>query len=534
MESEDVKHWADQLKEKIIKEREEKERYVFNCGMSISGMMHIGNLRGELLIPSSIAKIFESTEKKVDFKGVYYTQDRFKARDGQVQNFENPEDAKKYKGWRLIDVPDPKDCHENWVEHFNSKNDPFLSKFGIEVDPITTTEFYRMEETKSLVKGFLKERNRVRKILNQYRERNPYPEGWIPFDPLCKKCRRIDSTESIDLDFKEERVKYKCNSCGSEGWSSIENGKLAWRLEWSALWEILEVDFEPFGKDHATPGGSRDSCVKLSKEFGLNYPSGFPFNWVYWKKDGNIKEMTSSGNVGMTAEDFLEIAEPEVLNYLYISTKPMKEIYFNPLELPTYTRRFDRAEAVYFDEKEARTEKRGMNMKRNYELAVKEVPDKKPLRVPYGTCAFVAQLAEKEDRLLELTKKTGQIPDTVSGKDKGAILNRIKRAGKWIKKFNPEQHVIKVQENVLDVKDRLSEEQKEVLRKLREDLEEKQWKPDELQNRIYQFKEEYGISAGEVFQAVYLAVLGKKSGPRAGQLIKAVGQDKVVKILNGI
>ncbi|MDY6766237.1 MAG: lysine--tRNA ligase, partial [Candidatus Nanohaloarchaea archaeon] len=345
----DAVFWADQLADDIRDDRGVTDGYVFNAGMSVSGKMHIGNLRGELIIPSRVRHILEEDDDAdVTFRGVYYTQDRFKAKQAQLEQFDDPEEAAQYEGWRLIDVPDPDGCHDNWVEHFNAANQPYLSEFGIDVDPLTTTEFYRMDAAKDVVQLFLKERGRVRDVMNEFRDRNPYPEEWIPFDPLCTECNRIDTTTALEVDISGWRARYECEECGTAGWSDMENGKLAWRLEWAALWEVLGVDFEPYGKDHATPGGSRDSCVALAEEFDLNYPTGFSFNWVYLKDGDDIREMTSSGDVGISAEEYLEFAAPEMLAFLYLSNRPMTEIYFSPAETPTHYRRFDRAERVYF------------------------------------------------------------------------------------------------------------------------------------------------------------------------------------------
>ncbi len=528
------KHWIDKLVDKIRRERGDKDSYVLNCGMSISGMMHIGNLRGELMIPSRVSRVLEKHGKDVSFRGVYYTQDRFKAKEGQIQQFEDPDEAKKYKGWRLIDLPDPDGCHKNWVDHFNSTNHPFLKEFDIEVDPITTTDFYKMKETKEIVKKFLENKERVREVINRFRDRNPKPEGWIPFDPLCNQCNRIDTTEALEINFEKEKVRYRCKDCGHEGWSDLNKGKLAWRLEWSALWHVLDVDFEPFGKDHATPGGSRDSCIAISKEFGLNYPTGFSFNWVYWKENNNVKEMTSSGDIGMTAKDYLDVAEPEVLTYLYLSTKPAKEIYFSPEEIPTYHRRFDRAESIYFGREEARSEKREANIKRNYELAVIDVPEKKPVRPPYDSCCFVVQLAEDNEEAIELLMETDQIPDRMSEKDKELCLQRVENAKKWLERFEPEDHLIHIQEDISTIEKDLTDGQTKVLRELRKRLKEREWTAEELQDEIYGMKDEYDISAGDLFRGIYTAILGKKSGPRAGQLIKAIGQERVVKILEDL
>lgn len=529
-------HWADKLADKIMENREEKENFVFNSGMSISGMMHIGNLRGELIINSRVKKILEEKYgKEVSLKGTYYTQDRFKAKEGQLEHFDDPEEAKKYKGYRLIDVPDPYGCHDNWVEHFNSGNHPYLKRFGIESEPITTTEFYAMDETKKLVEFFLKKKGKVREILNSFRERNPFPEDWIPYEPLCIECNRIDKAKALDIDFDRGKVKYKCSSCGNEGWSDLEKGKLSWRLEWLALWEVLGVDFEPYGKDHATPGGSRDSCVKLAKEFDLNYPEGFSFNWVYWKSDGERKTMSSSSGRGLTASQYLDIAEPEALSFLYMSTKPMKEIEFNPKEIPKLHRWLDEAEEVYFGEKEV-DEKKEKNLSRSYELAVENVPEEKPQRAPYSTCYMIGQVMpekEFETRGIERLIDMGHLNKPLSDQDRRSVVKRIKRAKKWVRNYASEDKVYKLNQEIpADVEDKLTSEQKNAVIKLGEEIRQSDLEnEDDIKDLIFSVKEETGLSTKDYFQAVYLSLLSKERGPRLSGFIQAVGQTEIANLL---
>ncbi len=524
----ETNHWIDTQAEKIISERGNKQRYVFNSGMSISGRMHVGNLRGELVIPSRIEKALKEKGKEVEFKGVYYTQDRFKGKDEQLQDFKNKEEARKYIGWRLIDVPDPKGCHKNWVEHYNSENDPYLKEFGININPITTTEFYKMKETKELVKLFLGEKEKVRQVLNKFRERKPYPKDWIPFDPLCEKCNRIDKTKATKVNLEENTVQYECRACGDKGSSRIEKGKLAWRLEWASLWNVLEVDFEPYGKDHATPGGSRDSCIALCKEFNLDYPAGFAYNWVYLKKDGKPKVMTSSGNIGITTQRYLEIGNPEILNYLYLSTKPMKEIYFDPKEIPIHYRHFDSAEKVYYEEKEAKTEKREENIKRNYELAVNKVQNKQPQRVPYDFCATIAQITKNEEKRKNILMRTGHL-ENPSKRDLENALKRIELAGNWVENYAPQEYIYEV----LEERPENIEIDQEVLKIYREvaDLVEKGSNGQEIQQFIYERSKEEGISPGKAFKAGYNLIIGRNRGPRLGPFIASLDPEQVTKIL---
>lgn len=532
----DTQFWADKLADEIVAERGDRDHYIFNAGMSVSGRMHIGNLRGELVIPSRVQHILESRDADVTFRGVYYTQDRFKGKDEQLQQFDDPGDAERYAGWRLIDVPDPAGCHDNWVDHFNAANQPYLSDYGIDIDPLTTTEFYTMQETKDLVRRFLEERGTVREILNEFRDRQPYPEDWIPYDPLCTECNRIDTTDALEIDFDEDRVRYRCTDCGAEGWSPLEKGKLAWRLEWAALWHVLDVDFEPYGKDHATPGGSRDSAIAIAEAFDLNYPAGFSFNWVYLKQDGDTREMTSSGDIGITAEEFLDLAAPPILTYLYLSTRPMTEIMFDPADLPTYHRRFDRAERVYFGAEELDDEKEERNITRSYELAMIDIPDEQPVRVDYEHAAFVAQTVPRDDwdtRGKQVLQATGHLPDDVSDADWNRTVERMECALHWARTYAPDKHVYTFNEDVHDdIRDDLSEEELDAMRALRDLLKEQDYDDkDALEDDIFTVARDSDVSVGAFFSAAYRCLLSRDSGPRLADFILTRGQDAVEQVL---
>jgi len=52
---------------------------------------------------------------------------------------------------------------------------------------------------------------------------------------------------------------------------------------------------------------------------------------------------------------------------------------------------------------------------------------------------------------------------------------------------------------------------------------------EEYHNKIYDVASAVGIPAKDVFKAVYLALLGKDSGPRAGWLLASLSREFLVK-----
>lgn len=67
--------------------------------------------------------------------------------------------------------------------------------------------------------------------------------------------------------------------CGHQGWISPfdGNGKLPWKVEWVAKWDLVGVTMEMAGKDHSQKGGSRDVANAICRKV-LHKKTPFPFS----------------------------------------------------------------------------------------------------------------------------------------------------------------------------------------------------------------------------------------------------------------
>jgi len=69
---------------------------------------------------------------------------------------------------------------------------------------------------------------------------------------------RKDTTKITDVSEDCNVVSYSCK-CGNVSTVNISeqgNCKLPWKVDWPMRWMYEGVDFEPGGKDHASPQGS--------------------------------------------------------------------------------------------------------------------------------------------------------------------------------------------------------------------------------------------------------------------------------------
>jgi lysyl-tRNA synthetase class 1 len=112
-------HWIIELADKLEKRvKGKKGPVIFNGGLSVSGLQHIGRLRGEVLIGEGVRKVLEKRGYKTRQYIVLYTQDAWKGTEEQLKAFGDVKKGRMHIGKPLIRVPDPFGCHSNWVEHY--------------------------------------------------------------------------------------------------------------------------------------------------------------------------------------------------------------------------------------------------------------------------------------------------------------------------------------------------------------------------------------------------------------------------------
>lgn len=413
-------HWIDVAAQKLLKKYADKDTIHLSGGLSVRGVQHIGRLRGELLIGDAITEVLRTYGKNVTQYLIVYDRDPI-PEEVLKRVFSDESLIKSLSYKRLEDLPDPSNCCNSWVEHYWADFGNYLDKFKTKPHIVKTSELYKNPRMQSIVSEILQKQEVVREISNQFRGEAPHEEGWIPFEPMCDNCGKIRFVRATSTDLNSGKIFYECRNCQYKGASNLDNGKLPWRLEWPALWKMLDVEFEPYGKDHAAAGGSRESCsVIAQKILNIAPPTGFPYEWVSLKIHGqSFGEMTASGFVGITPRQWTEIAEPEVLRFFYLFAKPMSHLNVDIDNLPSMVDNFDKAERVYYGRLKLNSEEE-THFRRTYELAVKRATRDMPIRIPYSHASLVGQIVGKTGNYSEVVRRlrrTGHIPKNVKGID---------------------------------------------------------------------------------------------------------------------
>ena len=479
-------HWADAIAEELINIRKDHK---IATGITPSGPIHIGNLR-EMLTADAIRRAVVDRGGKAEIIYVADTFDPLRKRYPFL-----PKEYENYVGMPLSMIPDPEGCHENYAEHFLQ---PFLESLEILEIPVTVKkahEMYANGEYEEVTRIALENRDRIARIIEEVTGRQ-LEDNWSPFMPLCENCKKLTTTKVKEFDGK--RVSYIC-SCGYEGEVSLREGKLLWRVDWPARWKVLGITCEPFGKDHASAGGSYDTGKRIAKEvFGINPPYPVPYEWINLK---GVGAMSSSKGVVVPVKEFIEIVPPEIVRYMIIRVKPKKHIDFDPANL---------LELVDEFEENLRLNDRSVQLSMISNIVYSEVPFKHLI--------VVGQIAKWDvEKALEIIERTGYKVDDVTRRD---VERRLKYAKTWLERFASERLKFEIAEKV--DKSVFSDDELKFLRKFAVELSE-DMSAEDIHNKVYEVANEIGMKPAKAFQAIYKAILAKTYGPRAGYFIRTLG-----------
>ena len=524
-----MKHWIERIADEL--NEMDVEKHVIASGTSISGSIHIGN-SCDVFIANAIGKALR--ELGNDAETIWIADDHDPLRKVP---FPLPESYDQYLGMPYSMIPCPEGCCKNFVEHFEKPLFKVLDAYGIEIIPKSGFEMYKDGSYLESIRISLEKHNEIKAIFDQYR-REPLADHWLPYNPICEKCGRVNTTEAYDFD--GDIVKYRCE-CGHAGEMDIKsgNGKLTWRVEWAARWKIFGTTCEPFGKDHAAAGGSYDVSSVISEEI-FDYPAPYPVPYEWITLDGEA--MSKSHGVFFTPEQWLEIGPAESLNYYLFRSKPMKSKDFSP-KMPwlDFMDTFDKVERVFYGEEEAPSEKEGRKFKSIYKNAQIKADAPLPFRPPFRFLVNAYQIVGEKDleKIFGILKKNSQLTKSFEDKEFGDLTEteleqyseRVDNVIAWLDKYAPKFVKFQVQYDSIP-KLPLPDDQIAFLKDLADLMEEKEFSSaEELHDAMYEVLESHGLKPQKAFQAIYKMILGQKQGPRAASFLLSLDKDFVVKRL---
>ncbi len=541
-EVDDERHafWADTVADRVeerVEERGGDEPIVVKGGISPSGVPHLGNVN-EIMRGYYVAEVLR--ERGHEVRQVFTTDDRDPLRglprtlcdlDGNLVDLGEVDAGAlgRNLGAPYTDIPDPFGCCDSYGDHFSTIIADSADAVDVPIDLVSNTDLYERGAFEDVTKYVLENRERAREVLSEYQDTVDADGDYVPFNPICEECGKITETvTSVDLESEPATVDYRCtdmdagdqtiDGCGHEGTATLREGKLPWRFEWPAQWQVLGVDFEPFGKDHAE--GSWPSGDDVARNV-LEIEPPVPLVYEWFTLEGEPFS-SSAGNV-ILVSDVLELLEPEVLRYFF-AKDPSKARDFSIERLDQLVDEFDRLEAIYFDEIEADEDEEAF-AERVYPLLVEE-PREERIRLPY-TFAAVLGMTDDPDLREEIARREGHVPDDAPEWAVEGALARVEQARNWARRTENEfDYELKRTEIPAHDFDAATEDALEELADFVESSDEID--PEELQGEIYETARRHDVDVGDFFGAGYRLFFDEEQGPKLGPFLAKVDREFVV------
>ncbi|UJG40489.1 MAG: lysine--tRNA ligase [Candidatus Heimdallarchaeum aukensis] len=532
IEEREYKHWATVVSEQAIQLFGNDQ--VVATGWAPSGYYHIGNFK-EAVTCRAIYNELKNLGAKTRFILNIDDVDPF----DKVPSFFKKDYGKelhKYIGFPINQVPDPLGCHKSYAEHFIANALSIMESFDVNPENLSTAELYKKGEYDKYAKLFLEKKEQVYELTEQIT--GSRMEDFMLIQ--CPKCGNLAAPKMTDFSIEKEKifVDIECRKekrgCGEK--SSIQLGettwKLKWRLDWASRQDFLGVTVESSGKDHGVAGGSIDTSLAVHKDIFQKEKLPLLIQHGFLTFGG--KKLSGSSGSGMPVTEFPKILDPTVFLYKIYRQNLRTDFDFNvSIDVPKVAAEFDQAEKLYFSKETIEKDKAAKKIIKAYELSLIGEPISEPvIRIDYGHLSTIMQVCLfDQDLTLQKLYETNYIPRKLTEYEYELFKKRFERAKYWLENYADER----IRFKILD-KPECSQVQKctaeiisslsKAIESLTEDLH-----GDNITQFLYEQAKMNKIKPKDFFKALYLVILGRTSGPRAGTLIEAIGKEKVISMM---
>lgn len=495
--------WLENIADEVERRQPEGE-ILIESGGSPSGTYHFGHIR-ELVICDSILLELRARGRKA--RHVYFVDDLDGLR--KIPTNVSPE-YERYLGRPLCDIPTPDGSDQSYADYFIQGLVDASKDLGIKVEFIRSHQKYRAGFFAPAIERALESDSRIRKILETvsgHKLDDTYSPVQVMDGGYLKKRR------FVSLDKKAKKIVF-VDQNGQEQSISYATGdvKLDWRIDWPARWWLLKVDVEPAGRDHSSAGGSFDTGLAIAKDvFGEPGPLPVPYDFV--NLVGDTKKMSASKGTGISATEITKVLPPEVVRFFMLRFPPSKRLYFDVTNIAQLIDEF--AELAAAEPKSKLVEFALGSLK----PVVSDVP--------------FSQLVASYQSALKDPDKTIAIIERITNKkiDKTLVKAELKFIDGWLKKWAPDELKFELREQIDPAE--FSADEKKFLVDLAEEVAQAPVDADGewFHKAIYELKEAGGSEPKFIFLALYKALIGKTSGPRAGWFLSILPRDWLIKRL---
>ncbi len=504
--------WLTKLVDEAMQRHPDGE-VVVSSGVSPSGTYHLGTLR-EVLTAEAIMRELKIRGREASHIHMVDDMDVFRKVPKGL-----PEDYKKYLGKPLCDIPAPDGSDQSYADYYLAGLIGAATDLRLEMKIVRSHEKYRAGFFVPAIEKALQNSDQIRTILEEVSGRQ-LDDQYSPIQVIENGYLKNRQYQSIDL--RAKTIVY-LDGEGHEQTISYAKGdvKLSWRIDWPARWWLMHVQVEPFGRDHATKGGSYDTGAVIDRQvFGAEAPLPVPYDFI--NRTGETKKMSKSAGDTVTASDLLKILPPELVWFFILRYAPEKQLFFD--QGPTLMRLFDE-----FSELLAKQHKSAADNKL-VELCLQGIEKSTVSRVPFTHLVASYQAALKDvQTTLDVMRRTEY--KTIVDQDEATIRTELQFIDAWLQAWAPDEVTFSVVTSFDGSS--LSDVQKQFLASLADKIAQASADADGewFHKAVYDLKDTAGLAPKELFATLYQALIGQDSGPRAGWFLSLLPRDWLIKRL---
>jgi len=577
--------WLDKLAFTLIEREKKIGRSLTNTinvesGLGASGIPHIGSM-GDAVRAFGISLALRNRGYKSEL--IAFSDDL----DGLRKVPQGlPSWLEEYLCKPVSSVPDPfGDCHESYGQHMSGLLLEGLDNVGIKYKFKSGTEVYTSGLLKSQIDIILSNSKLIGDHIALSAGQEKYKK-YLPYFPICQHCNRLYVANATEYIPNEKAVSYECSGntvnkkhvqgCGNKGEVKIDTGqgKLAWKVEFAARWQALNIRFEAFGKD--IMDSVRINDWVSSEILGFHHPLHVKYEMFLDK--GGRKISKSAGNV-LTPQMWLNYGTPQsLLLLLYKRISGTRHVGIE--DIPMLMDEYDLYEDTYFGKVKESNKSKLLKVKGIYEYINGLCPPtQSQIHIPYRVLIqqsqlFIDQKVNTVDKVYERLKKYNLVrepndeltrrillsiewakdfKDYVSDTEveaeegKGEAGHNTKKDDEYSSKYTATRYGIdeKYRKAMLEVLSDLGSitskngEGKEhtmitsmtTISNRSNDEQPPADLSQEVQNMIFNKAKGNGLEPRELFKSFYKVLINSERGPRLGNYIVDLGIDNVIRII---
>lgn len=527
--------WIDKVADTLIKREKKLGRNLglirVESGLGASGIPHIGSM-ADAVRAFGIALALQNFGFKSEL--IAYSDDM----DGLRRIPQGlPHWLQDHIARPVSAIPDPfGSCHSSYGMHMSSLLLDGLDKAGIKYRFQSGSEAYKQGILAKQIDTILKNKSKIGRKIAEFVGQDKYTEV-LPYFPICSNCGRLYTAVAQEYLPNDRTVAYICRGsrigkeeikgCGNKGEADITRGegKLAWKVEFAARWQALDIRFEAYGKDIMDSVRINDW---IADEI-LVYPHPLHVKYEMFLDKAGKKISKSSGNV-LTPQMWLRYGTPEsILLLLFKRIAGTRHIGLD--DVPALMDEYDYYEDVYFGKISEGNLAKLTKIKGIYEYINKLNPPKQPdTHIPYR---FIAQQAsifppdddDRDEKVFNRLLKYGMVRE----KKNERIMHKIRLASNW-----GDDNMAKDEKFEI----RLSDLHRKAVQELIEAIRPYTGLPDSpdnaknLQSSVFSIARTNGIEPKEFFALLYRMFLNTDRGPRIGNYLLDLGIDRATSLLN--